>query len=551
MASILYEAQIVLACQALKQDPELSVRKAADLYSVNRTTLSRRQRGKASRRDHGRKSRKLTELEESTIVQYIIDLDSRSFPPRLIEVEDMANRLLADRDAPRVGTRWATNFIKRQPDLRTRSFRRLDYQRAQCEDPAIIQGWFDLVRNTIAKYGIVESDIYNFDETGFMMGIIASGMVVTMAERRTNTKMVQPGGRQWVTVIQGVNSSGWCIPPYIIVAGKVHLSTWYKDSALPYDWVIATTENGWTTNEKGLEWIQHFDQHSKTRTLGGYRLLVLDGHESHHSVEFELYCKENNIITLCMPPHSSHLLQPLDVGCFGPLKTAYGRQIEKKIRAGTTHITKEDFFPAFHTAFKDAMTEQNVQGGFRGAGLVPMSPERVISQLDIRLRTPTPVEGVPEMPEPWVSRTPHNPIEAGSQSEFIKDRIARHQGSSPTSIIDALNCFTKGTYGIMHQLALLKSENQILRQENQTLSKRRRAKKKHLRHGGSLTVGEGQAIQAQSQVDEQVEEEVSQRGSRTRGTETRQRRCGVCGKPGHNARTCTIRVISSEESDSD
>ena len=127
MASILYEAQIVLACQALKQDPELSVRKAADLYSVNRTTLSRRQRGKASRRDHGRKSRKLTELEESTIVQYIIDLDSRSFPPRLIEVEDMANRLLADRDAPRVGTRWATNFIKRQPDLRTRSFRRLDY----------------------------------------------------------------------------------------------------------------------------------------------------------------------------------------------------------------------------------------------------------------------------------------------------------------------------------------------------------------------------------------------------------------------------------------
>jgi hypothetical protein len=72
---------------------------------------------------------------------------------------------------------------------------------------------------------------------------------------------------------------------------------------------------------------------------------------------------------------------------------------------------------------------------------------------------------------------PHNPIEASSQSEFIKGRIARHQGSSLTSIIDALDCFTKGTYGIMHQLALLKSENQILRQENQTLSKRRRAKK--------------------------------------------------------------------------
>ena len=362
----------------------------------------------------------------------------------------MANRLLADRDAPRVGPRWASNFVKRQPDLRTRSFRRLDYQRALCEDPEIIQAWFNLVRNTIAKYGIIESDIYNFDETGFMMGVIGTGMVVTIAERRTNTKMVQPGTRQWITVIQGANSSGWCIPPYIIVAGKVHLSTWYEDSALPYDWVITTTENGWTNNERGLEWIQHFNQHSKSRSSGKYRLLVLDGHESHHSVEFELYCKENNIITLCMPPHSSHLLQPLDVGCFGPLKTAYGKQIEKRIRAGTTHIAKEDFFPAFHAAFQEAMTENNVRGGFRGAGLVPMSPERVISQLDVRLRTPTPVEGGSELPKPWVSRTPNNPIEASSQSEFIKGRIARHQGSSPTLIIKAMDSFTKGTYGIMH-----------------------------------------------------------------------------------------------------
>jgi hypothetical protein len=49
-------------------------------------------------------------------------------------------------------------------------------------------------------------------------------------------------------------------------------------------------------------------------------LLILDGHESHHSTEFELYYQQNNIITLCIPPHSSYLLQPLDVGYFGPLK---------------------------------------------------------------------------------------------------------------------------------------------------------------------------------------------------------------------------------------
>ncbi|EFQ89076.1 hypothetical protein PTT_14797 [Pyrenophora teres f. teres 0-1] len=62
--------------------------------------------------------------------------------------------------------------------------------------------------------------------------------------------------------------------------------------------------------------------HTKRRTIGSYRLLVIDGHESHNSLEFQQYCKENKIITLYMPPYSSHLLQPLNVGCFSPLKKA-------------------------------------------------------------------------------------------------------------------------------------------------------------------------------------------------------------------------------------
>jgi hypothetical protein len=138
MPSSSKEAQLILACQAIERDPSLSLRTAAALYGVSRVTLGRRQHGIRSLSDCAPKSRKLTDLEESTIVQYIIDLDSRSFPPRLVEVEDMANRLLADPDAPRVVPRWASNFVKRQPGLRTRSFRRLDYQRAKCEDPAII-----------------------------------------------------------------------------------------------------------------------------------------------------------------------------------------------------------------------------------------------------------------------------------------------------------------------------------------------------------------------------------------------------------------------------
>ncbi|OBS15037.1 hypothetical protein FPOA_28863 [Fusarium poae] len=153
------EARILLALQALQNDPKLSTRRAATIYNVYYRTLQRRHNGIQSRRDSIPNSRKLSDLEEQIIVQFILDLDVRGFPSRLRFFEEMANSLLADRDAPPVGKRWAHNFVKRQPELKTRLFRRYDYQRAKCEDPNIIRGWFRLVQNTIAKYSIRSDDI--------------------------------------------------------------------------------------------------------------------------------------------------------------------------------------------------------------------------------------------------------------------------------------------------------------------------------------------------------------------------------------------------------
>ena len=190
MLDLNIKARTLLALQALQNNPKLKLRRAATIYTVNLTTLWRRQQGILSRQDTISKSRRLSNLEEEILIHFILDLDSRGFPPRLRGVKEMADQLLADRDAPPVGTRWAHNFVKRHPDLKTRFFRKYDYQRAKCKDPSIIRSWFRLVQNTIAKYGIRSDDIWNFDETGFMMGLIASGMVVIGAERRGNLKSV-------------------------------------------------------------------------------------------------------------------------------------------------------------------------------------------------------------------------------------------------------------------------------------------------------------------------------------------------------------------------
>jgi len=133
--------------------------------------------------------------------------------------------------------------------------------------------------------------------------------VVTGSEKRAGKgKLVQPGDREWATVIEAICADGSAIPPYIILAGKQHISTWYQYGNLPLDWPIALSDNGWTNNELGLAWLKHFDKYTATRTQGAWRLLIIDGHDSHISQAFQDLCKESKIIALCMPPHASHLL---------------------------------------------------------------------------------------------------------------------------------------------------------------------------------------------------------------------------------------------------
>ncbi len=102
----------------------------------------------------------------------------------------MANYILKSRGGKHVGKLWAHRFVQRRPELKTRFNRVYDFQRALCEDPELISAWFRLVENMQAKYGVLDCDFYNFDETGFIMGIISPAMVVTRADRRGRGKAV-------------------------------------------------------------------------------------------------------------------------------------------------------------------------------------------------------------------------------------------------------------------------------------------------------------------------------------------------------------------------
>ena len=112
-------------------------------------------------------------------------MDIRGAAPRPSMVQEMANLLLETRGTTpiqTVGVNWVTKFVKRHPELNIRFSTRYNYERAKCEDPKIIKDWFNLVQKTILKYGIISDDIYNFDETGFAMGLIATAKVITRVD---------------------------------------------------------------------------------------------------------------------------------------------------------------------------------------------------------------------------------------------------------------------------------------------------------------------------------------------------------------------------------
>ena len=215
----------------------------------------------------------------------------------------------------------------------------------------LISRQFKLVEETKAKYSICNKDVYNFNKAGFIIGKIQTQLVITELERRGRLKTIQPSNRKQVTVIAAINAAGWIILPFLIFAGKYHLSAWYEEADILRDQAIAVSDNSWTTNKLGVKQLKHFIKHTEGKVVRAQRLLILNSYKSYYSLKFQELCKESNIYTLYILPYLSYLLQPLNVGCFSPIKRAYSCKIKALMRYNINYITKLEFLLAFKAAF--------------------------------------------------------------------------------------------------------------------------------------------------------------------------------------------------------
>jgi DDE superfamily endonuclease/Psq-like protein/Tc5 transposase-like DNA-binding protein len=533
------EGRLNLAIHSLQNRQLKSQRSAAKVYKVPRTTLQRRLRGTQPKLGSRHKNRILLVAEEAELIQWIGSMEQRGFPPFLIDVKRMAQVLRARRGssapARAIGKNWIYRFLKKHPALKARLQRSRDAQRAKNEDPRVIRPWFQRIKETREKYGIPDEDVYNFDETGFAMGLIGgsgSSKVVGLSDSVGRATVIQPGDRTWTTVIEGINATGWAIPPFVILEGKVHLQYWYQEQGLPTDWTIAVSPNGWTNDELGVHFIKHFDKWTKPQTKGTYRLLLLDGHGSHATPEFDTYCQENHIITECLPPHILHILQPLDVGCFSPLKAAYRRLVQDLARQAVFHVDKADFLRMYRQARSTVHSEQNIKSGFRATGLVPWDPNYVLSQLPHTPSPPATSHDAQPASSPWISGTPINLAELAKQTQLVTTAIKR-QSQSPT---EPLAKVVKGCEKKMVKVVLLEQRVIELETSLERKEKKKQRSRAQLQHGGILEVQEAQNLIQAREVVIQREITPSSQQTRQRAPPT----CSRCHNIGHTRTQCNL-----------
>ncbi|KAF2177662.1 hypothetical protein K469DRAFT_602336, partial [Zopfia rhizophila CBS 207.26] len=227
-------SRLVLAVNAYRKGQITSIKQAAAIYRVNTDTFRRRLNGAPARADTMNHNRNLDDNDEATLTEHILDLAARGYPPRKKVVEDMANMLLALRSKRPVGKNGVNNYVARTPEVQLAQSKKYNYQQAKQEDPEVIQEHFRLLKNVANKFGIQDEDIYNMDEIGFLCGDIGTAKVITASDGPKCH--IQPGDRDWITVIECVNAAFRRLPAMVICKGKVFQNIWFDaDSSVPKD----------------------------------------------------------------------------------------------------------------------------------------------------------------------------------------------------------------------------------------------------------------------------------------------------------------------------
>lgn len=271
----------------------------------------------------------LTYQEEQDLVDWIVHTAGRGFPITRIQLADSV-QLFLNRESRtplfthnRPGKDWLRRFIGRHSAIiAPRLSENLSRSRAKLSE-ASIRKWFADVNQYLDTENVstVLKDprrVFNIDETGFMLNPTRDRVLAKRGQRNVYN-VVLGNEKESVTVSLGFNAAGEMCPP-LMVLNYARVPNWVQND-FPVGWTYQLTKSGWMTGEAFFKYMsEDFMPWIYKQNIPLPIIVFVDGHTSHLTLTLSEFCSSNKVILVALYPNATHMLQPMDVGFFKPLK---------------------------------------------------------------------------------------------------------------------------------------------------------------------------------------------------------------------------------------
>jgi len=365
------EQSMLAAIKAVQEG--LPIYTSAREHGVPRTTLQDRILGKVK---HGAKPGPqpyMTSEQERETVEFLLLASKAGYPKTRADISWIAEGVARDKGilkGEHISHGWIDNFMKRHPELALRKGDATADIRMNNVTPETMKSYYDLLEEILEKHNLKNSpgQIYNVDETGMSLDQQPPKVVVKKGQKKVRYRT--SGTKSQITVIGCVSAAGQALPPFVIFDGKSLNSDWLKGEVpgsgyglSPKGWVDTEVFHGWFT--------KHFLKYAvSVRPL----LLLLDGHSSHFQLPLIKLARDENVVIFCLPPHTTHASQPLDVSVYSPLKSHWRAACHQYIQKHPGRVvTKYQFCTLLNEAWMQTMKPSNICAGFKRCGIYPFN----------------------------------------------------------------------------------------------------------------------------------------------------------------------------------
>ena len=326
----------------------------------------------------------LTDEEELALKGYIDYMASINHPLSVPAVKAFAWAIAKKSTNPNrfntetgPGNKWYRNF-KGRHDLTNRKLDNVDRERSRMGNTTVRKQYFNFLEERIDKLELRGNPkaIFNCDES--MIAMDRRSRTVAVSRKTKNTYSESKGTRDHITINACVSASGYIMSPNIIFAKTYPSGPYARDG--PDGALYFISDNGYMDSELFYGFIfKLFVPH--TIQIPGPKLLILDGHGSHLNIDIINLCHENNVHLYCLPPHTTHIFQPLDVVIFRPVKV-YFNKITQNLKLATLewsnpiNCCKTNFTRIFKEPW-ESITVSLIKKGFQKCGISPLDRDAI------------------------------------------------------------------------------------------------------------------------------------------------------------------------------